>query len=78
MTPQEIVDYKNKWKMAAYFVVSVHTDFRSDIKDWCKEHCFQWRYDIKKFTENYTDSVSFELQEDYEAFKSWYLEKWRE
>ena len=65
MTPQEIVDYKNKWKMAAYFVVSVHTDF-------------QWRYDIKKFTENYTDSVSFELQEDYEAFKSWYLEKWRE
>ena len=31
MTPQEIVDYKNKWKMAAYFVVSVHTDFRSDI-----------------------------------------------
>lgn len=76
MIPQAIVDYKNRWKMAAYFIVHVHTDLRSEVKEWCKEHCFQWRYDIKRYTDNYTDTVSFELSEDCDAFQEWYQERW--
>ena len=41
-----------------------------------KEHCFQWRYDIKRYTDNYTDTVSFELSEDCDAFQEWYQERY--
>ena len=72
MTPQEVTDYKNKWKMAAYFLVHVHSDNRAKVQAWCKDFCFQWRYDIKTLTDNYTDTVSFQLLEDCDAFQEWY------
>lgn len=72
MTPQEINDYKNKWKMTAYFLVHVHSDDRAKVREWCKDFCFQWRYDIKTLTDNYTDTVSFQLSEDCDAFQEWY------
>lgn len=72
MTPQEINDYKNKWKMAAYFLVHVHSDDRAKVQAWCKDFCFQWRYDIKTLTDSYTDTVSFQLSEDCDAFQEWY------
>ena len=72
MTPQEVTDYKNKWKMAAYFLVHVHSDDRAKVQAWCKDFCFQWRYDIKTLTDNYTDTVRFQLSEDCDAFQEWY------
>ena len=78
MTPQEISDYKRKWIMANYFESHTHTDLRSDVYSWCKQHCFQWRFDIKNFTDIYGDTVRFELKEDFDSFNEWYEEKWNE
>jgi len=75
MTPQEIVAHKNKWRMASYFVSHTHSDLRSEATQWCKDHCFQWRYDIKHFTDIYGDTVRFELEEDFTAFNEWYQER---
>jgi len=75
MTPQEISDHKNKWRMASYFVSHTHTDLRSEATQWCKDHCFKWRYDIKHFTDIYGDTVRFELEEDFNAFNEWYQER---
>ena len=78
MTPQEISDHKRKWIMANYFESHTHTDLRSDVYSWCKQHCFQWRFDIKNFTDIYGDTVRFELKEDFDSFNEWYEEKWNE
>ena len=75
MTPQEISDHKRKWIMASYYESHVHSDYRSAVVDWCKDNCFQWRFDIKRFTESYGDTVRFELEEDFQAFNEWYREK---
>lgn len=72
MNPQEVSDHKRKWIMASYFESHTHTDNRSLVIEWCKDHCFQWRYDIKRFTDVYGDTVRFELKEDFIAFNEWY------
>lgn len=77
MTPQEITDHKRKWMMASYYESTVHTDLRSQVREWCKDHCFQWRYDIKHFTDVYFDTVRFELEEDFYAFNLWYIGVWK-
>jgi hypothetical protein len=61
--------------MASYFQSHTHTDVRTDVVQWCKEHCFQWRYDIKRFTDVYGDTIRFELEEDFTAFNEWYKER---
>ena len=78
MTPQEIVDHKRKWLMANYFESHTHTDLRSEVYSWCKERYFQWRFDIKNFTDIYGDTVRFELKEDFDGFNEWYKEQWNE
>jgi len=75
MTPQEITDHKRTWMMANYFESCIHSDYRDQATTWCKEHCFKWRYDIKRFTDVYEDSVRFELKEDYDAFNEWYWQR---
>jgi len=72
MLPQEISDHKRKWMMASYYEVHTHTDLRSSVMEWCKTCCFQWRWDLKKFTDVYGDTVRFELEEDFIAFNEWY------
>jgi len=64
--------------MANYFESHTHTDLRSEVYSWCKEHCFQWRFDIKNFTDIYGDTVRFELKEDFDGFNEWYEEQWNE
>lgn len=75
MSPQEISDYKRKWMMASYYESHTHTDLRSAVTEICKDQCFQWRYDIKRFTGVYQDTVRFELEEDFISFNKWYKEK---
>jgi len=76
MTPQEIVDHKRKWIPSSDYDTDAHTDLRSAVREWCKDHCFQWRYDIKEFTDVYFDTVRFELEEDFTAFNEWYIGVW--
>ena len=75
MNPQEVSDHKRKWMMASYFESHTHTDNRSLVIEWCKDHCFQWRYDVKRFTDIYGDTVRFELEEDFTAFNEWYKDR---
>jgi len=76
MTPQEIVDHKRKWIPFSDYDTDAHTDLRRAVREWCKDHCFQWRYDIKEFTDVYFDTVRFELEEDFTAFNEWYIGVW--
>ncbi len=76
MTPQEIVSHKARWMMANYYESHTHTDLRRDVLEWCKAHCFQWRFDFKRFTDVYADTVRFELEEDFTAFNEWYRGRW--
>ena len=74
MSPQEISDHKRGWMMANYFECHTHSDVRRDVTAWCKENIFKWRYDIKRFTDIYEDSVRFESDDDLRAFSEWYGE----
>ena len=74
MTPLEIMDYKKAWITKGFFQFNIHTDVRSLAKEWCKKRSFQWRYDYTEFTDNYQDTVRFELKEDSDAFNYWYME----
>jgi len=74
MTPQEISDHKSKWVRASYYEIHTHTDIRAPVINWCKTCCFEWRWDLKTFTESYTDTLRFELKEDLRDFQDWYTE----
>ena len=72
MSPQEISDHKRKWMMASYFESRVHIDLRSTYTEWLKENCFKHQYDLKHFTDVYSDTVRFEHEEDFNEFNDWY------
>lgn len=67
MTPQEIVDYKNKWKPTAT-QVDVHSDLAVKCKDWCRKNLerHQWSMDI--YTGVYSHSFYFEDAEIAQKF----------
>jgi hypothetical protein len=72
MTPQEIDDYKRKWRMGSYFLHHTHTDVRNDCVEWCKENCETQEWDIKYFTDIYGDTIRFESESRFNDFGEWY------
>lgn len=58
MTPQEIFEYKMRW-MPGY-MVSVHSDLRSQAVDWCKlwMNPIHWKH--TKWTDVYEDTFHFQ------------------
>jgi len=57
MTPQEIFDYKQKWKPG--YSVRLHSDVEDRGKDWCKKlEKHQW--EMTKWTDVYEHTFHFE------------------
>lgn len=58
MTPQEISDYKLKWRPGIR--VAIHSDLRSQAKDWCKLWLMPHHWTHVKWTGPYEDEFRFE------------------
>tara|TARA_E500000178_G_C16806840_1_gene655099 strand:+ start:540 stop:770 length:231 start_codon:yes stop_codon:yes gene_type:complete len=68
MTPIEIFEYKLKWKPG--YTVRLHSDLRSQGKDYCKVQMFKHQWDFSLYTDNYEDTFHFEYKQDADAFRN--------
>ena len=66
MTPQEIFEYKMKWKPG--YAVRLHSDLRNVGKDYCKAKMFKEQWDMSTYTDNYEDTYYFQHKEDADKF----------
>lgn len=74
MTPQEIFEYKNKWKPNGYRV-PVHSDLDVQCKDWCRRNCERWEWSMTTWTNVYEHTFMFEHEDHYATFSKTF-EKW--
>lgn len=58
MTPQEIFDYKNRWKPG--HTVRLHSDLEDRGKEWCKRALEKHQWDMVKWTDVYEHTFCFE------------------
>lgn len=70
MTPVELFEYKKRWMRAGGYPVRLHSDLRSEGKDWCKIQCFTQQWDFKKWSNVYEDTFYFEYKQDAESFRA--------
>lgn len=69
MTPVEISEYKQKWMASEYnHPVTIHSDLRSQGKEWCKVQLMQQQWVHRKYTDVYEDTFYFEYKQDADAF----------
>ena len=59
MTPQEIFEYKNRWKANAY-IVHVHSDLDIQCKSWCRKHLQRHEWSMDTYTDVYSHTFYFE------------------
>ena len=69
MTPQEIFEYKNKWKPDA-FVVDVHSDLDVQCKDWCRKNLNRWEWSMDTYTYVYSHTFHFEHEDAANVFRT--------
>jgi hypothetical protein len=67
MTPQEIFEYKMRWRPGVS--VDVHSDLYVQCKDWCRKNLNRWEWSMDTYTYVYTHTFYFELEESANAFK---------
>lgn len=70
MIPVEIFEYKQRWKPG--YSVRLHSDLRSQGKDFCKIQMFKQQWDIAEYTDVYEDTFYFEYKQDAESFLAKY------
>ena len=68
MTPLEIFEYKKRWQRAGSYGVRLHSDLRSNGKEFCKIQMFKHQWDLEIYTDNYEDTFHFEYRQDAESF----------
>jgi len=73
MTPQEINDYKLKWKPNAH-TVDVHSDLHIDCKYWCRKYLERWEWSMNTYTDVYSHTFYFEREEAANRFKTKFAE----
>ena len=61
MTPQEIDDYKRKWKPG--FSVRLHSDLDNLGKSWCRKNLERHQWSFTAYTDVYEHTFHFELEE---------------
>jgi|TARA_Y100000022_G_scaffold155268_1_gene137416 hypothetical protein len=66
LIPIEIFEYKQKWKPG--YVVRLHSDLRSQGKEYCKVQLFKQQWDVNEFTDVYEDTYYFEHKMDALSF----------
>ena len=69
MTPQEIFEYKNRWKPEGY-AVQVHSDLDVQCKGWCRGNLNRWEWSMDTYTYVYAHTFYFELEESANQFKT--------
>jgi len=74
MTPQEIFEYKMRWKPNA-FVIDVHSDLDIQCKDWCRKNLNRWEWSMDTYTYVYSHTFYFEEEQAADEFKRKF-EKW--
>ena len=70
MTPLEIFEYKKRWQRAGGYAVRLHTDLRSQGKDFCKTQLKKPQWDFTYYTNVYEDTFYFEFKQDAVAFRN--------
>lgn len=76
MTPVEIAEYKQRWMSSGVnHPVGIHSDLRSQAKDWCKVQLNQPQWVHKKYTDVYEDTFYFEYKQDANSFCN-HFKKW--
>ncbi len=68
-TPQEISDYKRKWKLNNPFVIKVHSDLHIETKEWCRRNASRHQWSMDTYTAPYENTFYFELNAHAEGFK---------
>ena len=69
MKPIEIFEYKQRWQRAGSYAVRLHSDLRSQGKDFCKTQLMKQQWDFSMYTDNYEDTFHFEYKQDADAFR---------
>ena len=67
MTPQEIFEYKLRWKPNA-FTVRLHSDLTDRGKTWCRRHLDRWQWSFESYTDVYEHTFYFEHEMDAVEF----------
>ena len=70
MIPIEIFEYKQRWQRAGGYAVRLHSDLRSQGKDYCKTQLMKQQWDFSQYTDNYEDTFHFEQKQDADAFRN--------
>ena len=70
MTPIEIFEYKKRWQRTGGYAVRLHSDLRSQGKDYCKVQLKKAQWDFSQYTDNYEDTFHFEFKQDADAFRN--------
>jgi hypothetical protein len=68
MTPQEITDYKRKWKQIGAYTVKVHSDLHIEHKNWCRRNASRHQWSMDMFTAPYENTFYFEFDAHAVAF----------
>jgi len=68
MKPIEVFEYKQKWKPG--YTVRLHSDLRTQGKEYCKVQMFKHQWDMTEYTDVYEDTFMFEHKLDAESFSA--------
>lgn len=66
-TPQEISEYKMKWKPG--LPVKIHSDMDWKAKDWCRKTLERHQWSMDQYTGPYEHTFRFEHEVDCKMFK---------
>jgi hypothetical protein len=69
MTPQEISDYKLRWRNNS-FSVRLHSDLDWKGKGWCRKNLQRHQWSFDSWTDVYEHTFNFEREEDAVSFSS--------
>lgn len=67
MTPQEIHEYKLKWKPG--YSVKLHSDRVDQGKTWCRRKLQRHQWSMSEWTNVYEHTFHFENKETSQKFK---------
>ena len=74
MSPQEVFEYKLRWKPNAY-IAHVHSDLDIQCKTWCRKRLQRHEWSMDVWTAVYSHTFYFEheihLDEFKKQFKEW-------
>jgi hypothetical protein len=75
MTPQEISEYKMKWRPGT--IVRIHSDLDWEAKQWCRKNLERHQWSMDTYTSVYEHSFFFENEDNAikfaNQFQQWVL-----